>query len=575
MINAVEEHTSSPAVTLRLRGGSDASEMAISNSPDFSRTAKEKYSETRKWQLAEGEGKKTVYAIFYTRWGQPTDIISASITLGSKPEAEKEALKPLLDETREVAADSKEEDKNSFAKKTYPKVKPPKKSPEKSQPKEKPVVKKEKESPAENFTDKIKDWIPEFLRPKADDRAPELPKKNQGDPKTPLAAPGDNAFLGDNSAETAGGYSLAELRDLLSKFPEVGKILTEKGIGEMSDLARSSINFSLPALNRILDIGKAEVKTVRLKLAKNIPLISLSAEMKNKLPAETILARSKGETIDIPLKISIDKQGKIEQKINVISGKTLNLSIKPEKEARKVMGYFTLKTRNSALDQKGIMERIFGKIFGAEARAVENEGAEAGIKDKKIEDRFLLKEFEFMDPDKDGIYSAEVESPNLPGEYEIITVIDYADQREKPKEVRLITVVDPEGYIYRLQGGEETRIRGAQAIIYQLNEAKNEYELWPGQAYGQVNPQTTDETGKYSFLVPEGKYYLTVEAEGYKSYEGKPFEVKEGNGIHENIALMKEFGIKDLFSDWKTLIIFIFGALLSYNFYADRKRKKE
>ena len=75
-----------------------------------------------------------------------------------------------------------------------------------------------------------------------------------------------------------------------------------------------------------------------------------------------------------------------------------------------------------------------------------------------------------------------------------------------------------------------------------MDSQTGEYALWAADEFSQRNPQTTDVTGKYAFLVPQGTYYLTVEARGYPDYRGEPFAVREGDSIHENIELpQKQF----------------------------------
>ncbi|MBU4203779.1 MAG: carboxypeptidase-like regulatory domain-containing protein, partial [Acidobacteria bacterium] len=43
--------------------------------------------------------------------------------------------------------------------------------------------------------------------------------------------------------------------------------------------------------------------------------------------------------------------------------------------------------------------------------------------------------------------------------------------------------------------------------------------------------------GRYSFLVPEGNYYLKVEAWGYTTYYSNEFEVKNGIGVLFNLSI--------------------------------------
>ena len=89
--------------------------------------------------------------------------------------------------------------------------------------------------------------------------------------------------------------------------------------------------------------------------------------------------------------------------------------------------------------------------------------------------------------------------------------------------------------------------------------------------YQQQNPQTTDIRGIYSFLVPEGSYYIGVEAPGYKPYQGKIFIVAEGNGVHQNIELVAHQSWFSFF-DWKTVITIITFLLVVYFIFRVNKR---
>jgi hypothetical protein len=191
----------------------------------------------------------------------------------------------------------------------------------------------------------------------------------------------------------------------------------------------------------------------------------------------------------------------------------------------------------------------------------------------RVEEKLVLLEFEYTDPDGDGIYTAEIQAPLIEGEYEIITVMDFEDPELGKKEIRLITVIDPEGYVYEKDGDKETRIPGAIVSLFWLNPETKQYEVWPAKEYQQENPQTTDVRGTYSFLVPEGYYYLKVEAPGYLVYDGKPFQVKEGSGIHINMELKTKYWWLKVV-DWKTILLIAVIILLLYNFYRDKIRER-
>jgi hypothetical protein len=152
--------------------------------------------------------------------------------------------------------------------------------------------------------------------------------------------------------------------------------------------------------------------------------------------------------------------------------------------------------------------------------------------------------------------------------------MDYKEPELGKREIKLITVVDPEGYIYEKYGDKEIRIPGAIVSLYWLNPETNQYELWPAKEYHQENPQVTDNRGTYSFLVPEGYYYLKVEAPGYLVYEGKPFQVKEGSGIHINIELKSKYWWLKII-DWRNILLIMIILLLLYNFYSDYQRERK
>jgi len=160
------------------------------------------------------------------------------------------------------------------------------------------------------------------------------------------------------------------------------------------------------------------------------------------------------------------------------------------------------------------------------------------------------------------------------GEYEIITVMDYeVDGRIVSKEVRMKTVVDPEGYIYESNGGKRTLVPGAVVSIFRLSGETKNYDLWPAKDFQQENPQVTDVAGKYAFMVPPGTYYISVQAPGYNDYKGKAFEVSEGPGVHFNIELTSGPWWRKVL-DWKIGLFAVMSLLLLYSFYRNRIKER-
>ena len=65
------------------------------------------------------------------------------------------------------------------------------------------------------------------------------------------------------------------------------------------------------------------------------------------------------------------------------------------------------------------------------------------------------------------------------------------------------------------------------------------YNQWPGSAYGQQNPQSSDAAGQVAFHVPAGTYALRVTKEGYQPFYTEPLPLL-GLFPSRNIVLMPE-----------------------------------
>ena len=81
LINNGDKITDSQTVNLALDGGPDARMMIISEDPDFKITGQQSYAASSSFQLSSGNGEKTIYAKFYTRWGRTSPVISSKIIL--------------------------------------------------------------------------------------------------------------------------------------------------------------------------------------------------------------------------------------------------------------------------------------------------------------------------------------------------------------------------------------------------------------------------------------------------------------------------------------------------------------
>ena len=355
----------------------------------------------------------------------------------------------------------------------------------------------------------------------------------------------------------------ADIKSLAEKFPKLADTLNNVGVSKMTNItALNNINLTMPGLSEVVNPPATEVLPGKFMSLPGLPIVKFSLAEKNKIPTNVIFARTANGLVDLNTILSVDNHGSVQQKINTLIGTQIELLVKTDEPAKSVKVYFVFKSRNSQAaiinDTKNFTAALIDSVFAKTA---------SGLPEQKL----LLSEVDLKDTG-DNVYTATAHTPTVSGEYEIITIIQYKDIKLANKEISLINVVDPEGYVYERSGNKETRINGATVSLYWLNPNTKQYEIWPADNYQQGNPQVTDVAGTYSFLVPNGYYYLKVAAPGYDNYNSRSFQVSDGDGIHMNIELRTKYWWA-AFTDWKTALLIVVVILLLYNFYKDRKGK--
>lgn len=160
------------------------------------------------------------------------------------------------------------------------------------------------------------------------------------------------------------------------------------------------------------------------------------------------------------------------------------------------------------------------------------------IEFKGKDEAWTIVKFVLQDDDGDGIFEGDIGLPMVLGSYTMKTEIVYIDGTRET--IRKNILIDPLGYIYEEKDGKESRIPNALVTIYSLNNNSGKFKQWESEQYNQENPQTTDETGQYSFLVPEGRYYINVKVDGYKEYDSEEFDAKEGFVVIKNIKITEK-----------------------------------
>ncbi len=392
----------------------------------------------------------------------------------------------------------------------------------------------------------------------------------------------------------------AELLKLAKKFPSLNKIFEQISISKITDISRlNNVALTLPGLTQAVNMPDSGLTAGKFTILDGLPLASLTAEIKQNLPSEIVFAKSGGEIIDYNIDLTINEQGRPQQKITALANQSLKLVVKPDGQVNGIKGYLVFKSADSQstsrLNAEGFNWLI--KPALAETPGIESASEQRSIAGRlqdflsslifarpslafpqevpvPVEEKLVLEEFDYTDGDGDGLWTAEIKTPAVAGQYEVITVLYYDDPEMGARAIKLTTVVDPEGYIYENYKDKELRVSGAIVYLYWLNPESKQYQIWPSENYNQGNPRITDISGKYSFLVPSGFYYLKIEAPGYLVYEGKPFQVKAGGGVHTDIELKTKYGWLNSF-DWKTILLILVAMFLIYNFYKDKFRARK
>ena len=353
----------------------------------------------------------------------------------------------------------------------------------------------------------------------------------------------------------------ADFELAIGKFPKMKETLTDLGVEKVADLSKlGTTKFNVSSLKDA--IGSSGDNLVNVS--------QLSSEEKEKIPTEIIFVRTAEGLVDLGTFLQLNKQGDLQQQFKVLAGKTLQLYFKPENAVRQLSGIIALQSG------RGEQKNNFSSVQSS-ARSLLGETAIAQTENSSSDEKLLvLDKFEYDDSDEDGIYEAKITSPLSVGKYKIITNVEYKDVKIGSRDVEIVAIVDPEGYLYEKIKEGEMRVSEAEVSLFWFDLADGQYKLWPADKFMQSNPQITDKSGNYSFLVPEGKYYLSVSSVNYLPYKSEEFEVKVGEGIHKNIELKKE--AERFLINWKysvpCIILILAMTILAGVFYKYKMLKK-
>ena len=241
----------------------------------------------------------------------------------------------------------------------------------------------------------------------------------------------------------------------------------------------------------------------------------------------------------------------------------INLHIKPnliiKKEDYTPVIFYNLPANNEViliLKPKYEIEKIESELFIAQVPYKFNifNYLKALIGDRN----YLInnkQKIEFKGPDREGNYTASFVTPEKEGNYKLLVDIYYKNMQHKKIDLEL-NIKDKGIVKERFLFIIERPISNAFVYLYKFNDGNRNFELWDAKEYLQENPQITNREGKYSFIVPEGFYYLEIQKSGYLPFKTKVFKLSDGDLINFEIELVSLYNL--------ILIIFLVSFFLIF-----------
>ncbi len=333
------------------------------------------------------------------------------------------------------------------------------------------------------------------------------------------------------------------------RIPQFNQALKNVGINvtKLTDIKRvASVHWFLPGLTQLAVSSKATSKTPAPPVTKGVPVAQLTSSQKKSIPDDIVFVKTSAGTVDYATNLSFDQQGKGIQQVSTIANKPLELVIKPDHPVTSIQGFLTLTkldvsqapSTNSVASAPSSSQSIAELITHYLTASISDyRNTQINQPLSQADPSLLVQKFTYQNMGN-GIYQASITAPSAEGQYEVVTSIYYQGKTLPQQETRLTIVVDPEGYVYTNVPEGQVRIKSAAVSLYWLNPASGKQQIWPASQFLQQNPQTTDVTGRYAFLVPPGTYQLRVLANNYQNYTSAPLVIQEDNNVVMDVQLI-------------------------------------
>lgn len=134
----------------------------------------------------------------------------------------------------------------------------------------------------------------------------------------------------------------------------------------------------------------------------------------------------------------------------------------------------------------------------------------------------LKKDFEAEQKWRDGMADNGV-LPRCDKEEEERELEHEEPRKDESPDIDIVMIYDPSGYVY--EGMPSNRLEGVTATVSYKDQDSGIWYNWDADWYRQVNPQRTDQDGRYGWDVPEGLWQVLYEKEGYQSTRSAELQV--------------------------------------------------
>ena len=142
------------------------------------------------------------------------------------------------------------------------------------------------------------------------------------------------------------------------------------------------------------------------------------------------------------------------------------------------------------------------------------------------------QKFDLSKNTESGLWSNNIrvnETGNFPF---IIHAIDGAQNRTEKTLSTLVSLAP--GRVFDVNQQPLTK---AKVTVYTYEKNLNDFVLWDAEPYLQTNPQLTTSLGEYRLLLPAGKYFFEISADGKRKLRTEIFEIERATPITQNFVL--------------------------------------